>query len=134
MNEKTKALIEAITTAVQAYAGEETKESKPEQKTLPLEDKAKKEAKPDETKPETGEGKETVKDEGSKTGNITITADALTEALSNAIKQNAPDVGAPSSGGSVLTLDAVKQMSEAEINANWKQVSKVLADSKSAQQ
>ena len=137
MDEKTKALTDAIVKAVTQFVGQP---AEPEQKALPLDDKGA-EAKPTETPPAnppapapTSTGKETSKTEGEKTGNITITADALTQALSEAIKQNAPAVGAPNTGGQALTLDAIKGMSEADINANWDAVSKVLADSRTAQQ
>ena len=141
MDEKLKKLTDAISGAVQEYvaASVPSDKGKPEQKALPLnttqEADTGADSKPAEsTSPPTSTGKDTAKTEPDKTGNITITADTLTKALSEAIKQNAPDVGAPSTGGSVLTMDAIKQMSEAEINANWEQVSKVLADSKGAQQ
>ena len=112
-------------------------EGKPEQKALPLDDKSKEagnQTTTAEATPPTSTGKETQKEDAPKTGTITITQDSLATAIANAIKQNAPDVGAPNTGGQALTMDAIKQMSEAEINANWEQVSKVLADSKGAQQ
>ena len=48
------------------------------------------------------------------------------ETMTEAMKQNSPNVGAPSNGGDVLDLDAVKRMSQDEINSRWDEVSKVL--------
>ena len=134
------ALSKAIAGAVDeihAEIGGNAAEGKPEQKALPLDDKSKEAGNKEtsaEGSPPTSTGKETQKEDAPKTGAITITQDSLATAIASAIKQNAPDVGAPNTGGQALTMDAIKQMSEAEINANWEQVSKVLADSKSVQQ
>lgn len=51
---------------------------------------------------------------------------AIKDAREDAIKNNSPDLGAPTSGADVLTIDSIKNMSEEQINENWDKVSEVL--------